>query len=195
MVIFVMMVFPFLGASVTYAFGGPFRRPVWTNRFLVACVIVFFTVLSSVVLTGPNPLTAWFHSPANPYNSVLTESDVWRTYQEKICVERYGSTTPLDLLVELARSDMGPDHVSGTSSSQPLSQAAQALTQAQVSEYSAFLFSPGMPWQFRFKLWLLCVAAVACGVVWELAFVSGKVPMMWMGVKKTKDTEQPGLRL
>jgi hypothetical protein len=75
--------FPFLLAAASiYSFGYQFRKPMVSNIYLVANVVIPFVITSAVLLMEPNTVTHWWHTASYDFNEPGTGSPVWEAYQE-----------------------------------------------------------------------------------------------------------------
>ncbi len=80
-VISVVFLYQLSFAGLVFAVGGRFRKPVWTNVFVIILTVIFQAMLLSLVLSEPNNWTRAFHFASFNYNAEGTTSKTWQNYQ------------------------------------------------------------------------------------------------------------------
>lgn len=178
--LFACFSFQFVTSALNFGLGSKYRKPLTTNVALLAAVGVLYVFFSYLLLAEPGTIVALFHITSIEYNSLGTQSPVWVNYQAA-CGACLNST-------QCWAYPVGQDHnehVCGTAreiidatlyadtrvicGSDPTDPCAPTIGEdGVVSVDPNCCTSGGMPYDFRWQLWLIIV----CNCVLAFAFES-----------------------
>jgi hypothetical protein len=71
-----------VAASFIFSMGGLHRRPIYINYMHTLVVVGLYVFAAVLLLSPPNDLTDAFHIASRNFNSLGTQSPVWREYQQ-----------------------------------------------------------------------------------------------------------------